>query len=64
VSGASLSPLVSNGQRSCGLYGSQLGERRLRAATTELMGTAVLVYTGTAVASADGCVVVGPLTGR
>lgn len=36
-----------------GLYGSAIGQRAGRAALAELVGTAVLVYTGTAAAVAD-----------
>ncbi len=41
-----------------GLYGSRIGDRLGRAALTEFIGTAILVFVGT------GTVVAGPATGN
>jgi len=42
----------TRGSTTAGLYGSQVGKRPVRAAITELIGTAVLVYVGTSAAVA------------
>lgn len=41
------------GSSSAGLYGSQVGQRPLRAAVTEFIGTAILVFVGTSAAVAS-----------
>ncbi|MFD2093563.1 MIP/aquaporin family protein [Blastococcus deserti] len=43
----------ARGSTSVGLYGSRVGQRPIRAAVTEFIGTAVLVYVGTSAAVAS-----------
>jgi glycerol uptake facilitator protein/aquaporin Z/aquaporin NIP len=44
---------AAQGSTTAGLYGSQVGQRPVRAAISELIGTAVLVYVGTSAAVAS-----------
>jgi len=43
----------ARGSSTAGLYGSQVGTRPMRAAATELIGTAILVFVGTSAAVAS-----------